>query len=156
MLSIILGGFLYFLKVSNINYLFSLFLCPMAFILYWYQTKIQKVKYQNYYEVSIYFYNHRHLNVTGYLDTGNQLVDPITNKPVILIDRRLTKGVIQIRTPIYVYYNALNCHNVLECIKPSYVLINNKKYKNVLIGFMNNKISMDGIDCILNPIMMEE
>lgn len=156
MLSIILGGFLYYLKIKNINYIFSLFLVPIIFFLYLYQIKIQKIKYQNYYEVNIYFLNNRHIHVTGYFDTGNRIVDPITSKPVIILDKRLTKGVVQIRTPIYVYYSTLNYHSMLECIKPKYVEINKKAYNNVLIGLMNNKINMDGIGCILNPLMMEE
>ncbi len=38
MLSIILGGFLYFFYINNINYYFSLLIVPIIFIIYLYQT----------------------------------------------------------------------------------------------------------------------
>lgn len=156
MLSIILGGFLYFLENNHLNYYFSLLLVPIIFFIYLYQTKINHIKYQNYYEIKILFLNNHMINVTGYLDTGNHLIDPISSKPVILLDKRLTKGVIQIHSPIYVPFNALNNHGLIKCLKPNYVEINNNKYKNVLIGLMNNKINMDGVGCILNPLLLEE
>ena len=148
MLSIILGGFIYYLKINNINYFISLLLIPVILYLYYYQSK-NVINYSKYYYVSIFF-NNKCINCTGFLDTGNKLIDPISNKPIILIDKRLTKGVIQIRTPIYVPYNVLNNHGLLKCIKCKYILINNKVIDNVLIGIMDNNINMDGIDCILN------
>lgn len=156
MLSIILGGFLYFFYINNINYYFSLLIVPIIFIIYLYQTKIMHIKYQNYYEIIICFLNNRQIKTTGYLDTGNHLIDPITKKPVILIDKKLTKGVIQIRTPIYVSFNALNNHGLIKCLKPKYVELNNNRYQNVLIGIMDNKINMDGVGCILNPLLLED
>ena len=156
MLSIILGGFLYFLQINNINYFFSLLIVPIILGIYLYQTKIMHIKYQNYYEIVIYFLNNRQIKTTGYLDTGNHLNDPITKKPVILLDKRLTNGVIQIRSPIYVPFNALNNHGIIKCIKPKYVELNKIKYQNVLIGIMDNRINMDGVGCILNPLLLEE
>lgn len=149
MLSIILGGFLYFLKLNNINYFISLLLIPFILYMYYYQSK-RNNHYAKYYQVIIYFNNNRSVNCTGFLDTGNKLFDPISNKPIILIDKRLTKGVIQIRTPIYVPFHVLNNSGLLKCIKPKYILINNKRVDNVLIGIMENKINIDGVDCILN------
>lgn len=156
MISIILGGFLYLLQNNHFNYYTSLLLVPIVFIIYLYQTKINHIKYQNYYEIKILFLNHHLINVTSYLDTGNHLIDPISNKPVILLDKRLTKGVIQIHSPIYVPFNALNNHGLIKCIKPIYVEVNNTKYQDVLIGIMENKINMDGVGCILNPLLLEE
>ena len=156
MLGIILGGFLYFLHINNINYYFSLIIAPIILGIYLYQTKIMHIKYQNYYEIVIHFFNNRQIITTGYLDTGNHLTDPITKKPVLLLDKRLTKGVIQIRSPIYVPFNALNNHGLIKCIKPKYVELNKIIYQNVLIGIMENKINMDGVGCILNPLLLEE
>lgn len=149
MLSIILGGFLYYLKINNINYYISLLLIPIILFMYYYQSK-KNNNYAKYYQVIIYFNNNKSITCTGYLDTGNKLFDPISNKPVILLDRRLTKGVIQIRTPIYVPFNVLNNHGLLKCFKPKYIIINNNKIDNVLIGIMDNNINIDGVDCILN------
>lgn len=149
MLSIILGGFLYFLKLNNINYFISLLLIPVIIYIYYYQSK-KNNNYSKYYNVLICLNNNKKINCTGFLDTGNNLIDPISNKPIILIDKRLTKGVIQIRTPIYVPYNVLNNHGLLKCFKPKYIIINNNKIDKVLIGLIDNKINIDGVDCILN------
>ena len=149
MLSIILGGFIYYLKINNINYFVSLLLIPLILWLYYYQSK-KNNNYSKYYKVSIILNNNKIIECIGYLDTGNNLIDPLTNKPVILIDKRLTKGLIQIRTPIYIPYKVLNNNGLLKCFKPKYLIINNKIINNVLIGLIDNKINIDGINCILN------
>ena len=156
MLSIILAGFIYFLKINNINYFFSLLIAPLVLYIYYHQNKRIITNYKNYYKLKIVFKNNKEINCTGYLDTGNKLIDPISNKPIILLDKRLCKGVIQIRTPIYVPYNVLNNHGLLSCIKPKYIEIENKKVDKVLIGIMENNINIDGIDCILNNKILEE
>ena len=155
MLSIILAGFIYFFKVNNINYFFSLLIGPFILYIYYYQNKRIKTNYKNYYNINIVFKNNKNINCIGYLDTGNKLIDPISNKPVILLDKRLCKGVIQIRTPIYVPYNVLNNHGLLSCINPKYVEIDNKIVEKVLIGIMDNNINIDGVDCILNTKILE-
>lgn len=45
---------------------------------------------------------------------------------------------------------------MLKCIKIDELEINNKSIKKtVMLGLIKN-INMEGIDCILNPILMEE
>jgi stage II sporulation protein GA (sporulation sigma-E factor processing peptidase) len=156
MISIILGGFIYFLKLNHINYFIILLLFPLILLLYHYQEKKLKNQYHNYYLVKILFENNKELTVNGYLDTGNNLIDPISNKPVIILDKRLIKGVIAIRSPVYVPYHALNYHSVLKCLKPKYITINEHIINNVLIGIMDNPINIDGVGCILNNKLKEE
>lgn len=171
MVSIILGGFLYYLKVefsySNdgfvfyyhglaINYIFLLFIAPLILYVFLKSLKVLKEVKNYYYKVSIIFSNNFNLVITGFVDTGNKLVDPITNKPIILINKRLIKGKYNIRSPMYVPYNSLNNHSLLECIKPKQLFINNIELTNYLIGFSETSFKLNGIECLLNYKILED
>lgn len=171
MVSIILGGFLYYLKVefsySNkgfvfyyhglaINYLFLLLIAPLILYVFIKSLKALKEIKNYYYQVKIIFSNNYELITSGFLDTGNKLKDPITNKPIILINKKVIKGKIQIRSPMYVPYNSLNYHGLLECIKPKYLEINDKEIKNYLIGLSNHSFKLNGIECLLNYQILED
>ncbi len=156
MCSIILGGFIYFLKLNNLPYLFILLLCPIIFYLYHQQSLNLKNTISKTYPLTIYFPNKRSLKLTGFVDTGNKLRDPITKKWIILVNRKLLKGVIRIRTPIYVPYHSLNNKGLVECIKPLKLVIENKEYTNFLVGLMDSKVQINSTDCILNLEILEE
>ena len=106
------------------------------------------------YQVIIALKNGKKYTLHGFLDTGNKLVDPITNKPIILIERDVIKET-QLKY-YYVPFNSLNNHNLLKCLKPEYVEINKKKYKNYLLGISDKKFSLEGVECVLNNKLMEE
>lgn len=158
MISIILGGFIYYLNTEfkNINYLIILLISPI--ILYVFIKSIKELKKikNYYYQVKIIFKDDYELNLTGFLDTGNKLIDPITNKPIILINKKKIKESIHIRSPMYVPYNALNHHGLLECIKPKYIMIHDKKLTNYLIGLSEDSFKLNGIDCLLNYKILED
>lgn len=171
MTSIILGGFLYYLKTSfsyqnnglvfyyeglTINYLVLLFIAP--FILYVFIKSLKALKEikNYYYKVEIILNRNYNLTVTGFLDTGNKLKDPVTNKPIILINRKILKGNFKIRSPMYVPYNSLNNHGLLEVIKPNHIIINNHKLDNYLIGLSDNNFKLNGIECLLNYQILED
>jgi len=171
MTSIILGGFLYYLKVEfsysnnslafyyeglRINYIFLLFIAPIILYVFIKSLKALKGIKNYYYKVIIVFNNNYKLNITGFLDTGNKLVDPITNKPIILLNKKIIKGKINIRSPMYIPYNSLNNHGLLECIKPKTIYINDKEIKNYLIGLSQNSFKLNGIECILNYKILED
>jgi stage II sporulation protein GA (sporulation sigma-E factor processing peptidase) len=167
MISFILGGFLYYLKLEfsythmgmifinkgiNISYIFLIIISPIIFILYIKQIRNLKSNYNLYYDVKIVLKNKKEYILKGYLDTGNKLVDPITNKPIILIEKGIIKG----ENFYYVPFNSLNNHNLIKCFKPLYIEIENKKYNNYLVGLIDKKIALDGVKCILNNKLMEE
>ena len=52
---------------------------------------------------------------------------------------------------IYVPFESLNNNGLLKCIIPEYILVNNKKYENVLIGISENL----KYDCILNERLFD-
>lgn len=161
-LSIILGGGLYLINnqlgyetnglifISNdysINLILIIILTPILLYLYLKEMKKIKLNYSKYYQIDIIF-DSCILNLTAFLDTGNKLICPITKKPIILVEKNLIN--IKNKNIIYVPYTSLNNHNLLKCIKPKYIIINNKKIKNVLIGLSDKKFNIPGINCILN------
>ena len=157
MTSIILSGFTYYLSVEfqNINYLLLL-VSPLILYIFIKSIKALKEIKNYYYKIKIVFENGKNLELTSFLDTGNKLIDPITNKPIILINKKLLKGSINIRSPMYIPYNTINYHGLLECIKPSYIEIENKKLKNYLIGLSEESFKLNGIDCLLNYKILED
>ncbi len=158
MISIILGGFLYYLNTefpsqNQIMVCFFILISPVVLFIYFRQVKKFKSLYQLTYTVLIALKNEK-FTLTGFLDTGNKLVDPITNKPILLIE----KGIIDESQERFYYipFNSLNNHNLVECFKPLYVVINEKKYKNYLIAISDKKFHLDGVQCLLNNSLLEE
>lgn len=164
--SIILGGFLYFLNLEfslkhigivfikkdlSINFIFLLITSPIILYIYIKQTKKLKYKYSNYYNIKIII-NKKEYNYIGYMDTGNILKDSLTSKPVILIDKR--KVLFDIVNFRLIPYTSINNNGLLKIIKIDKIIFENKIYKNILLGIIDN-ISIDGVDVILNKYLME-
>ena len=167
MSSIILGGFLYFLNLEfsyehigiifinnglSINFIFLIIFSPIILYIYIKQTKNLRYNYSNYYNIEIYIKNKKY-KYTAYMDSGNVLVDSLTKKPVILIDKR--KILFNIKEFRLIPYIGVNGNNLIKVIKIDKLLFNNKKYNNILIGIIDN-ISLDGVDVILNRKLLEE
>ncbi len=168
MISVILGGFLYYLNVEfsyshvglvffskkiNINGLFLLIISPIILYIYYKQSKNFKMMYNLIYDVEIDIGNQKWY-LKGFLDTGNKLVDPITNKPIVLIE----KGILSEKdlNVYYVPFNGINEHKLLKCFKPTSICIGKKKYKNILLGISDKKFHLEGVECLLNNKMMED
>lgn len=167
MSSIILGGFLYFLNLEfsykhigiiffnsglSINFVFLLLVSPIILYLYIKQVKTLKSVYSNYYNIEIINKNKTY-KYTAYLDTGNVLVDNLTNKKVILIDKR--KILFNIKEFRLIPYMSVNGQSLIKVIKIDKLIFNNKEYKNILLGLID-KISLEGVDVILNGKLLEE
>jgi len=168
MTSTVLGGFLYFLNLNfaesqkglvftydtvSINYIFLVIISPILLYVYFKQQRDAK-NYQSYYEIIIHFKNGNSKKLTAFLDTGNKLVDPITKKKIILLNREKMKNLEE--TFIYVPYNSLNHHGLIQCIPIESLEINGKKSKNYLVGLSEGDLLRDGIDCVLNQYCLEE
>ncbi len=169
MVSIILGGFLYYLNIEfrytslglflmahhiNINVLLLIFASPIIFWIYIHQERRMKKNYSLSYTIKIVLKNKKEYILNAFLDTGNCLFDPITNKPIILLE----KGVVEEGSYSFYYvpFHSLNNQNLLKCFRPQYIEIENKKYNNYLIGISDKKFNFDGIKCILNNKLMED
>ena len=168
--SIILGGFLYFLNIEfsykhegiifyhkglSINVLFLIVLSPIILYLYIKQLKEFKNNYSYYHKIDIY-YKDKIIKLNAYLDTGNKLVDPYLKRPIIVINKNEIKEK-YIDDYILVPIDTLNNHTLLKCINVDKIEIDNQIInKKVLMGLTDKKIKMEGIDCIIGLNVMEE
>ena len=165
MTSIILGGFLYFLNLQlsyknegivffhqglSINYIFLIIFSPIILYIYIKQGIRLRRTYTNYYKVHITMKD-KVIKCIGYLDTGNNLIDHITNKPVILINPSLIK---KIPKYYFTYFNGPNDSGLIKCFRVDKVIIEKYGfYKNVVLGVMHEDLKLDGVDCLLNNRM---
>lgn len=163
--SIFLGGFLYFINLElsykqiglifinkgiSINFIFLIIFSPIIIYIYLKQGKKLKNQYANYYKVLLYNKN-KTIPLTAYLDTGNQLIDPYFNKPIILIN----KGLVNLKKHklVYIPYNGINGEGMLKGFYTK-ILIKNKK-KKVLVGVLKKNILIDGINCLIQTKLLE-
>lgn len=147
--SIVLGGGLYLVDLEfNLNSIIFILVISVI-VLYIYGREINKLKYNynNYLNVEIEYKKNK-FKYVGYVDSGNKLRDPYKNRPVSLIYCNDFKY--EDREIIYVPYETASGSGLLKCIRVDKLIIDDKTYKNSLIGFMDNKIKIDGVDIILN------
>ena len=166
--SIVLGGGLYFLNVQfamkqkgliffhngvSINVWLLLILSPVILYFYFKQLKQLKVNYASYYQVS-FIWKQRKYQMTAFLDTGNQIQDPYFKRPVLLINPHILKNKIQ--SPIYIPYHAVGEDGLLSCFLLDRIHIEGVgDRKKVLVGILDDKIRMDGIEMILGTKVLE-
>ena len=169
--SILLGGFLYFLNLEfsykneglvfyfnglSINVIILFILSPIIIYAYIKQGLLLKNQYSNYYNIDIYLKNGNIIPVTAFLDTGNHLEDPYKKRPILLLNKNLLKIDYQKDSILLVPYDALNYHGLLKCIIPDKVFIQGVGFRNnFLVGISNEKIKMEGIDCIMGNRLLE-
>lgn len=168
-LSIILGGSIYLISIEiitkykelsflsdgiYINFIVLLIFSPLIIFIYVKQIKKIKNTYSNYYNIDIYLKDKTKTSLTGYLDTGNHLVDPYKNRPIILVNK--DKINFNYDNILLVPYDTLNNHGLLKCIVPDKIFIDSIGIKNnFLIGISEDTINIEGVDCILHPSLME-
>lgn len=154
--SIILGGFLYFLSITfsykntglvfyfkglSINYIFLLISSPIILYIYIKESKMFKRIHNNIYKVKLEVEN-KIYELNGFMDTGNNLVEPYFYKPIILINKKI-KSNKNIIVPCSVVLGS----GSLNCVKGK-LIYKNRTY-DVYVGTCF-KINIDGVDCLLN------
>ena len=167
LVSMLMGGVVYFfksqfifsdngliLKTDLFKYLVVIFVSLLVIYLYLFKFKELRNQYSSYYSCLIYLDDNNSVRVSGFLDTGNKLKDPYSNKNIILVNRNIL-GDIKLLNPLYVPYNSLNNHGLLECFKVKKIVIDGKENSDFLLGISEEKMFIDGIDCILNISLME-
>lgn len=169
MCSVILAGFLYFLNNQvaverrglffihqgfSVNYVVLIIIAPVILFCYLKSSKKIDKTYNYYYHLEIVF-DELKINCLSFLDSGNALKDPITGKAVIIVNKKVLKDVYHIRSPIYVPYKTISGNSIMPCYKPSYILINNQKIDNYLIGESDYNFK-DGVNAILNSKLKED
>ncbi len=169
--SIILGGFLYYLNVEfsykqdglvfyhnglSVNVIFLVIFSPIIIYTYVRQGIRLKNNYAHYYEVDLYLKGHKAIRLNGFLDTGNKLKDPYKKRPIILINKKALKYNIDEFDFVLVPYNTVNNKGLLKCIVADKIHIKGHGEKtNFLVGVMEDKIKIDGINCILHYQLLE-
>ena len=171
MCSVILGGFLYYLDTEfsykrdglifyfdglSINYLLLIILAPLILGLYIFEYKKFKSTLNYSYSLEIVFLDGQTLNCTGFLDTGNKLKDPISQKYVLLLSKKILTPYINNRSPIYVPFKSLHHKGLISCYKISYIKINNRILKNYLVGISDDNFNINGTDVLLNYKLLED
>lgn len=167
--SIVLGGALYLLNIElsyknqgiifyknklSINFIILIITTPIILYIYIKECKNLKINYSNYHKVEIKI-NNETIKCNGFIDTGNKLKDPYKKRPIILMNNNYLekKDINKIIVPAHTIMGT----KLIECIKINNLKIdNNEIKKEVLLGFINKKIKIDGIDCLLNYEIMEE
>ena len=169
--SILLGGFLYFLNLQcsyqqeglvfyfsglSVNVIVLIVLSPIIIYAYVKQGLELKNRYSSYYQIDIYLKDGEVIPVTAFLDTGNHLEDPYLRRPIILLNKELLDFSYGKYKMVLVPYEALNHHGILKCIIPEKIFIQGVGFRdNFLIGLSNEKIRIDGVDCIMNSRLLE-
>lgn len=158
MTSIILAGFLYLIKGNNfnfnLNYIVLLIIGPIILFIYYKSNKKLKNTYSDYYKIKIVFDNIEY-NLVSFYDNGNNLKDPISRKSIIIVGNNRLEKIYNIRSPVYVSVITVKGTHLMKCFKPSYIILNDKKIYNYLIGESSIKFS-DGVECLLNKSLKED
>lgn len=158
--SICYSGFVYIINFyffSNISSdliytLILLIFVPIISFIYSKSIKNIVINNHKYYNVCIYLYGQDIIKCISFLDTGNKLIDPYSHKPIILLNKCLVKE--DNLKKLLVPYNTVNNHNLLECIIPDKIYIEEVGYKKrFLIGLVDD-INIEGAMCILNEKLL--
>ena len=169
MISIILGGVLYFLNITfsyknkgllffnnglSINFIVLLISSPVITYLYLKEQRNYKMTYTLIHKVEFILNNKKYI-YNGYLDTGNKLCDPYKKRPILLVyDKKLSFGY---EDCILVPYKTLESEGIIKCRKIDSLKIDDKFVdNNILIGLSKDKFSIEGIECILPNKIKEE
>jgi len=165
--SIILGGFLYYLNLEfsydniglvffhngfSINFILLIILSPIILYLYIKQDRDLKIINNYYYQVEIH-YKKKKIEYSAYLDTGNKLYDPYFHKPIILLyDTNFPK----IDKPIYIPYQTLEHSGLLECVKVDKIILDGGKIINKpLVALSKDKLRIEGVNVLLHKDYLE-
>lgn len=167
--SILLGGFMYFINNQfsyknngivfynnglSINLIFLIIASPIIIYIYIKQIKTLKTNYNSYYQIDIYL-NDDIINCTAFLDTGNKLKSPYSNKPIIIINESVLKKY-SIPPPTFVPINTVTGSYLMQTFKVNKIEIKGIGFlNNVIFGISKNNININGVDCILNLELLE-
>lgn len=169
LLSIILGGFLYYINDElsyknegliffhngfSINIILVLLLSPIIIFIYVKKSRKLKEEYSKCYEVEITFLNNKTSHLTGFLDTGNDLYDPYQKRPILVINKSILNGYNPrcILVPCY----TVNKESMMRCFRIKKIVVNGKKIdKEVLIGISDNNFNLEGAQLLLHKNILK-
>ncbi len=146
-------GLIFYHHGIGINFYVLLILSPLLLRKYVKEMLHLKTNYKDFYKVRLYE-KKKIYEFQAFLDTGNRLKDPYTGKPILLISKKHFKGTM--KNPIIVPYETISGKSLLLCKRFSKLEIEGVgERKNFLVGFLDEEIGMDGVDCILQERILE-
>lgn len=169
MVSIILGGFLYYLNIEfsykqeglvfyhhglSINFVILVIISPIILYNYIRQARFFRKSVSYYHNVSLMYKGIKY-NLFGYLDTGNTLKSPYSNKCVSIINKNILTDISD-SDVIYIKTSTVSSSKLMKCIKVSYLKIDNKYIYDALVGISYEDILFDGVDILLNRDILED
>lgn len=167
-LSVLMGGVLYLINIevgySNVGMIFFtngkslnlMLLIVIGFIsTIIYSKYLRKTKRENNkkYKTTLFIDNQK-LNLTGFLDTGNDLL--YFKKPVLILNKNIKLDLTD-KNIYYVPFTTLNSTGVMKCIKLDKIFIEEKGFfENIYLALSNDKFHLHSADIILNTNLWEE
>lgn len=84
-------------------------------------------------------------HVKAFLDTGNELREPVTNLPVMIVDKKIIEDIMQLQDNFfYIPFKLINGNkSYFKAFKPEYIIVENngiKEKREVIIAASENKI----------------
>lgn len=150
-LNFFLGGILFYFKSNGlIDYSYYLLLIPIFMKIYKYFAYNLKNYLRLKHKVTIYLNNGKILYLNGYMDSGNSLIEPYSNRKVIIINYKNLK-----ENYYYVPYKTIDNSSLIKCFNPKKVYIDGLGERNdISVGVINKRFI--GFNCLLNYKLMEE
>lgn len=149
-LNFFLGGFLFYIKSEQVfSYKYFIILVPIIMNIYKYFTYNLKYIFSLRHKVTIYLNDGRVLYLNGYLDSGNNLIEPYFNRKVIIINKKINENF------YLVPYKTIGCESLIKCFNPKKVFIDGIGERNdISVGIVDKKFN--GYNCLLNYKIMED
>ena len=149
-ISFFLGGVMYYIQINNLKYYkYFLFLIPIIIHIYEYFEYSLKQYIKSRYKVNIYLNDGNILYLNGFMDTGNNLIEPYGNRRVIIINKLVNENF------YYVPYKTISGEHLIKCFNPKRVYIDGiGDVKNISVGIIDKKF--DGYNCLLNNLILED
>ena len=150
-LNFFLGGILFYFKSNGlIDYSYYLLLIPIFMKIYKYFAYNLKNYLRLKHKVTIYLNNGKILYLNGYMDSGNSLIEPYSNRKVIIINYKNLK-----ENYYYVPYKTIDNSSLIKCFNPKKVYIDGLgERSDISVGVINKRFI--GFNCLLNNKLMEE
>lgn len=168
MVSIVLGGFLYYLNIEfsykqdglifyhnglSINFVVLVLISPVILYNYVRQGRTLRNTVSYYHNVDIVYHNLKY-HMLGYLDTGNTLTDPYLNKPVSVINAKILSNIKE-EDILYIPVQTISCTKLLRCVKVDSLVVDGQLQKSALVALSEEKFTMDGVDILLHKDILE-
>lgn len=164
---IIKNGVLYF-DFSPITFILA---CVISYIIIR-LAQILNIKFNpksNIIPIQIYL-DGKHCNLNSKLDTGNDLVEPFSSLPVVVVKKQCLKEILPIESPFSAklakklkfrmipYKSIGKTSGILKGFKADYICICDEKSlykKDAYVAICEDKALSDEFDAILNPILLD-